>query len=116
MLWTLPNTLLGVIIGLIGLGSPEISHGALNFHCRRGIVRAICEGLRIRAFTLGDCVIYAAKPNAAIRAHEYRHVWQYHILGPLFLPVYFLLLAVRGYYNHPLERDARRYEERITLP
>jgi hypothetical protein len=42
--------------------------------------------------------------------HERRHVLQALWLGPLYLPVYLLLLPVFGYWRHPMEVDARRHE------
>ena len=110
--WSSPNTLVGLLIGALCLAMPEASHGALNYRVRRGPVRWVCDLLGISAFTVGDCILYRAAPRDRIRAHELRHVAQYRLLGPLFLPSYFLMLAVFGYHAHPLERDARRWEAR----
>lgn len=110
-LWNLPNTLLGFLLGGLNLSLPALSHGAANYYFRRSWTCWVCRVLRIRAFTLGDCVFYAGcAASPEIRVHESRHIWQYHMLGPFFLPVYFLLLAAFGYNDHPFERDARRYE------
>ena len=52
--------------------------------------------------------------TAEIIFHEQRHIWQYRWhLYVFFLPVYWLLLIVYSYKNHPYERDARRYAERM---
>lgn len=44
--------------------------------------------------------------------HEGRHVDQWYVLGTLFPVVYGVLLPFYGYHDHPLERDARKAEER----
>ena len=99
--------------GLASLARPDRSHGAINFRLRRGLVLRVCERIGISAFTMGDCVLYAVDPTPALRVHEGRHIWQYRVLGPFFLPVYFLLLLRYGYWEHPLERDARAWEQRM---
>jgi hypothetical protein len=110
LIWNLPNTLLGLLIGSLNFTFPDYSHGAVNFYMKRGPVPAICNFLKISAFTVGECVLYAVPPNPNLRTHEFRHVLQYRVLGPFFLPVYFVLLGLYGYVRHPLERDARNFE------
>ncbi len=111
LLWNLPNTAAGLVLGFAAGGGMPVRVGdTLEFRIHRGPVRWVCAGLNIAAFTVGDCVLYRLPPTAAVRVHERRHVTQYRVLGPLFLPVYFVLLAAFGYWNHPLERDARRVE------
>jgi hypothetical protein len=109
-IWTSPNTALGLITGLLGFGLPRPGYGAINFYLRRGLVHAIARSMGISAFTLGDCIIYLVEPTRNLRVHELRHVTQYHALGPLFLPSYFLMLAFFGYNDHPLEVDAYEHE------
>jgi hypothetical protein len=111
--WTLPNTLLGIALGMLNLSLPRLEAGVLNIYLRRGIVRAVCERIGISAFAMGDCVLYLVTPTENLRVHEGRHIAQYHALGPLFLPVYFLLMAFFGYEWHPLEQDARLHERTI---
>jgi hypothetical protein len=111
--WTSPNTALGLLTGVIGLGLPKPGIGAVNFYLTHGPVRGIARSMGISAFTLGDCIIYLVEPTDNLRVHELRHVTQYHALGPLFLPAYFLLLAFFGYHDHPLEVDAYEHERRI---
>lgn len=41
-------------------------------------------------------------------AHERHHVLQYMVWGPLFIPVYFLLVIPFGYRRRPMERAAIR--------
>ncbi|MGI8905660.1 MAG: hypothetical protein ACR2IE_04120 [Candidatus Sumerlaeaceae bacterium] len=111
--WTLPNTLLGVVLGLLNGTIPQFEAGAVNFYMRRGMVGLVCNKLGISAFTVGDCVLYSADPTPNLRVHEGRHIAQYHALGLLFLPAYFLLLAFFGYEEHPLEQDARLHERTV---
>ena len=111
-LWNLPNTALGVVLGIgVGWTLPRRDGDTIAFLLRRGPVSATCRWLGISAFTLGDCVLYRVAPTPALRAHERRHVTQYRRFGPFFLPVYFALLAGYGYNGHPLEVDARNHPE-----
>lgn len=45
-------------------------------------------------------------------SHECRHVYQYEAAGSIdeFLPVYLYQIATVGYYDAPLEIDARQHE------
>lgn len=112
-LWNATNTVPGLVIGLLNPTCPKWHDETFEFHMNRGLVSAICKRLGISAFTLGDCILYSVPPQRNLRVHERRHVAQYRLFGPFFLPVYFLLLLFFGYYRHPLERDARRHEKRV---
>ncbi len=58
--------------------------------------------------------IYACKDQATNRllAHECRHVFQYEVAGSIaaFLPAYLKEIVENGYFECPLEVDARQYE------
>ncbi|HEU4858133.1 MAG TPA: hypothetical protein VFS86_12640 [Rhodanobacteraceae bacterium] len=102
-LWTAPNSLLGLVAGLIA-----VPFGARPY--RRGPVLVFRLMPRFTgALTLGCVVLhagrsldilvptYTARLRPAARAaqvrladHEHAHVLQYLVLGPLFLPLYFL--------------------------
>ena len=112
-LWTSPNTLLGLLIGFTGLTAPRAEYGVINFYWHKGPVHSVVRRRGISAFTMGDCVIYLVPPTQNLRVHERRHVAQYHALGPLFLPAYFLLMAFFGYHDHPLETDAYEHEQSV---
>ena len=58
--------------------------------------------------TIGFVVVSGRRVESRLMAHERRHVRQYCVWGPLFIPVYLLLAAVYGYRRHPFEVDARR--------
>ena len=118
--WTLPNTLAGLLAGIICCAAgarPHFAEGALAF---RRVPRA--RG----ALVLG-CVIlhggedldaivptYAARRGAAphtqcvrLGDHERAHVLQYLLFGPLFLPLYCVCGGVSA--RNPFERAADRY-------
>lgn len=122
MLWTLPNTVLGLLLGLAGLPfgarmAWERSERAIVF--RRwpwGPGGAITFGNAI--VHTGDsldhsCHTYAHRaghcqqPAVRLGDHERAHVYQYMVLGPLFLPLY---LACGGIsVRNRFERAADRY-------
>jgi len=120
--WTLPNTLAGLVLGLAGLVS-----GA-HMHLRRRDLAIVFHRWPWGpggALTLGNvilhtgdtldssCMTYAHRAGhgeeAAIMLadHERAHVYQYMVLGPLFLPLYLLCggISVRNRF----ERAADRY-------
>ncbi|HEX6330020.1 MAG TPA: hypothetical protein VF129_01850 [Actinomycetota bacterium] len=106
--WTLPNTLLGLTLGLLTFQPPRLHGGAIVFdHGARGI----SHGLRLigrTAMTVGF-VILATKPvEGRLLVHERHHILQYMWWGPLFIPVYFAIVIRYGYRRHPWEAAARR--------
>ncbi len=120
-LWTLPNTLLGLIpagLGLFTGGHARLVRGVVEAH--GGLVTALLllpDRLRFgaspMALTLGHVVL--GRSAAALdltREHERIHVRQYERWGPFFLPAYGLssLLAwLRGehfYRDNRFEREA----------
>lgn len=68
----------------------------------------------MRALTLGHGVSVrsAYATSAKVLSHEFRHIYQYEMLGSirLFLPVYLAEVVQHGYNNAPLEIDARAHE------
>jgi hypothetical protein len=124
MLWTLPNSFLGLLLGVAGmpLGARaqwRVREHALVFN------RWPWPWGTGGALTLGNVIIYTGDELAtpcltyAHRAgrrvdnaillvdHERAHVYQYMLLGPLFLPVYLLCGGVS--VRNPFERAADRY-------
>ena len=122
ILWTLPNTLIGLIGGSVGLlfgASAQFSSRdfALVFHrWPWGPGGAITFGNTIlhTGDTLdSECLTYEHRagrcehPRIKMGDHERAHVYQYMVLGPLFLPVY---LACGGVsVRNAFERAADRY-------
>ncbi|MCD9086947.1 hypothetical protein [Stenotrophomonas sp. SY1] len=121
-LWTSPNTLIGLLIGLVGM-----TGGARMYWSRReyalvfrrwpwGPSGAITLGMVI--LHSGDdlegmCLTYEHRagrcqhPRVRLGDHERAHVFQYMLLGPLFLPLYLLCGGVSA--RNPLERAADHY-------
>ena len=106
--WTLPNTLLGLVLGLLTAQVPRRDGPLLVFdRCPRGLTWLLPKIGRT-AMTVG-CVIVSAVPvEGRLLAHERHHVRQYMRWGPLFIPVYLLLAIPFGYRRHPMERAADR--------
>ncbi len=121
-LWTLPNTLAGLLLGVAGVPFGAHAHVgrrecALVFHrWPWGPGGAITLGNVI--LHTGDtldspCTTYAHRAGLGDEApivladHERAHVFQYMALGPLFLPLYLLCggISVRNRF----ERAADRY-------
>ena len=122
-LWTAPNTLLGLVAGLCCL-----PFGA-RMQWRRGDLAIVFSGVPWRggggAITFGNvilhtgreldvlCLTYAHRagvgiePPVSLAAHERAHVYQYMLLGPLFLPMYLLCGGVSA--RNPFERAADLY-------
>jgi hypothetical protein len=106
--WTLPNTLLGVILGVFNFQAPRLRHGLLLFdRYPRGLNRLMSR-LGRSAMTVGFVILSTKPLEERLLAHERHHVLQYIVWGPLFIPVYFLLAIPFGYRRHPMERAAIR--------
>ncbi len=122
MVWTLPNTVLGLVLG--GAGLP---FGA-RIHWRSRDLALVFHGWRWGpggAMTLGNVIIHTGddldstcttyahragwciEPQVCLADHERAHVYQYMALGPLFLPLYLLCGGVSA--HNRFERAADRY-------
>jgi len=121
-LWTLPNTLLGLAAGLVG-----VCAGARpRWHAReRAVVFTHWPWGPGGAMTLGNVILLKAasldvpcstyahraghcqQPAVRLGDHERAHVYQYLVLGPLFLPVYLLCGGIS--VRNPFERAADDY-------
>ncbi len=122
MVWTSPNSIAGLLVGAIGL-----AFGArMRWHrdLPALVVRQWPWGAG-GALTLGNvimhtgerldraCLTYAHRAGRASESpvsladHERAHVYQYMLLGPLFLPLYLLCGGVSA--RNPFERAADRY-------
>ncbi|QOY64015.1 hypothetical protein INQ40_06075 [Lysobacter sp. H21R4] len=122
MTWTLPNTLLGLALGIAGMpfgarARWRAADLALVFHhWRWGPGGALTLGNVI--IHTGDdldasCLTYAHRAGwgneqpVCLADHERAHVFQYMVLGPLFLPLYLLCGGVSA--RNRFERAADRY-------
>ena len=106
-LWTSPNTLLGLIAGLLTFQRPRSAHGALIFdRAPRGLTALMLRSNRV-AMTVGEVIVSARPVTGRLLAHELHHVRQYRAWGPLFIPAYLALATVYGYRRHPMEIRAQ---------
>ena len=113
-IWTLPNTLLGLWIGLLlarGLPRRAPGHGFWIFDSGGGISPQV-KARGPWATTFGAVVVFwepSVANDPTFLRHEAWHVRQYLRLGPFFLPLYVLFLPFTGWRErHPLERRAYR--------
>ena len=117
LVWVSPNSLLGVLIGMVGLisgGHMQIRCNCLEFH--GGFVAWLLNRLPpqgVMAMTLGHTIIGQTQTGLAFcREHEQVHVRQYERWGPLFIPAYLgcsvlLWLQKRdAYRENPFEIEA----------
>jgi hypothetical protein len=120
--WTMPNTVIGLVAGGVGMAFGAHAHVstrecAIVYHrWPWGPGGAITFGNTI--LHTGDtldapCVTYAHRAGHAqdspivLADHERAHVFQYMVLGPLFLPLYLLCGGIS--VRNPFERAADRY-------
>jgi hypothetical protein len=101
--WTLPNTLLGILVGLCTFQVPRVRHGLLLFDRRPRGLTQLMPKLGRTAITVGFVVVSAAPLEGRLLAHERHHVHQYMAWGPLFIPIYLALALAFGYRRHPME-------------
>jgi hypothetical protein len=106
--WTLPNTLLGLVLGALTFQRPRIHGGAIVFDRGPRGVTAVLPRMRRTAMTVGFVILSSVPVEGRLLVHERHHVRQFMLLGPLFIPVYFALGVPFGYRRHPMERAARR--------
>jgi hypothetical protein len=118
ILWASPYTLVGLLLGVVGLctgGHAQIRGRVIEFY--GGGVKRLLEqfffGEGAMALTLGHTVL--GQTDAALdisREHELVHVRQYERWGPLMGPAYLgcsLVLWLAGrrpYRDNPFERQA----------
>ena len=107
-LWTMPNTLLGLVLGLLTFQAPRAHGGAIVFdRAPRGLTRLL-RAMHRTAMTVGFVIVAAVPVEGRLLVHERSHIRQYMQWGPFFIPVYLLLAIPFGYRRHPMERAARR--------
>lgn len=113
-LWAAPNTLLGLVLGLLAFQRPRSARGILIFD---GPVRGTLWVIRLfrrSAVTYGHVVLSNTRLEGRLLDHELHHVWQYERLGPLYIPLYLLIWVFTGYRRHPFEEAARLAETAST--
>jgi hypothetical protein len=122
MLWASPYTLLGLVLGGVGLctgGRARIRGSAVEFYGGgvKWLLQQFFFGKGAMAFTLGHTIF--GQTDAALdiaRSHEMVHVRQFERWGPLMGPAYLgcsLVLWLKGrrpYRDNPFEREAYEQE------
>lgn len=114
-IWTSPNTLIGLVAGLLTFQRPRLAHGLLLFDAGPRGLTALLRRMHRSAMTLGFVVVSSEPVEGALLAHERRHVRQYRAWGPLFIPVYLGLVVVYGYRRHPMELAAERAAAQYSM-
>ena len=120
--WTLPNTAVGLVAGIAGMpfgariGWRPRELAVVFRHYPWGPGGALTlgntilhtgESLDARCRTYAHRAGHCDEPLVSIADHERAHVFQYLVLGPLFLPLYFVHGGI-GVRNR-FERAADRY-------
>jgi hypothetical protein len=124
IIWALPYTLLGLLLGLIGLctgGHARIRDRVIEFY--EGGIQWLLQqfffGEGAMALTLGHTVLgQTAAALDICRGHELVHVRQFERWGPLMGPAYLgcslvlWLMRRRPYRDNPFEREAFKKGDR----
>ncbi len=118
VIWASPYTILGLLIGMVGVctgGHARIRGRVIEFHggSVKWLLQQFFFGEGAMAFTLGHTVL--GQTDAALdicRDHELVHVCQFERWGPLLGPAYLgcslvlWLMHRRPYRDNPFERQA----------
>jgi hypothetical protein len=118
-LWASPLTVVGALVVLVTWSRAVDRVGpTVVFSPRPGSwFDRFMERGRWAGYCIGDVVVLRSPwvTHAQVRAHEFRHVSQCHVFGPLTIPVWIVGVVVSAcrewraiYLSHPFERDARR--------
>src|SRR5918999_5274637 len=105
-LWTLPNTILGLLLGIVSLQPPRLKGPLIVFDRGARGYSWLIPKFGFSAQTFGFVVISVKPLRGSLYEHERHHVRQYCVLGPLYLPIYGVLFLFHGYRRHPFELEA----------
>jgi hypothetical protein len=108
--WASPNTVIGLLFGLLAFQRPRVTEGILVFDRHPRGSAWMLGRIRRAAITYGHVVVSNRPVQGSLLAHELHHVRQYEHLGPLYLPLYVLIWVFMGYRGHPFEEAARLAE------
>ena len=106
--WTLPNTLIGLIFGALTLSKPRWSGWCVLFDRDARGFASFLRRIHRSAMTLGVVMMGNVPIEGRLRWHEDHHVKQSMWLGPFFIPVYLVVALFTGYHRHPMEKGAER--------
>lgn len=102
-LWTLPNTIFGVVLGLLCFQRPRLVGPLLVFDRGARGYSWLVPVFGFAAQTFGFVVISVRRLDGRLLEHEREHARQYCVWGPMYLPLYGLLFLRYGYRRHPFE-------------
>lgn len=122
--WTAPNTAVGLALGGIGLAFGASVRWrprdlALVFHrwpwgpggamTLGNVILHTGDDLDVRCRTYAHRAGRCVEARVVLADHERAHVYQYMVLGPLFLPLYLLSggISVRNRFEQAADRYAR---------
>src|SRR5215207_7111790 len=79
--WTLPNTLLGLLLGGLTFQAPRAHGGAIVFdRVPRGLTRLL-RAMHRTAMTVGFVIVAAVPVEGRLLVHERHHIRQYMMWG-----------------------------------
>jgi hypothetical protein len=120
ILWVLPYTLFGLLIGIVGLATGakgQILNGVIEFY-GGGIgwlLKLFFWGRGAAALTIGHVILGLNKDYLnSSRNHELVHVRQFErwgiFMGPAYLgcSIFLWLTGKDSYYDNPFEKEAYR--------
>ena len=93
--WASPNTLIGLVLGLLSFQIPRLVRGVLVYD---GPVRGfpwMLRAFRRSGITFGHVVLWNRPLEGSLLVHELHHVRQYERLGPFYIPLYVLIWLCR---------------------
>lgn len=116
MLWAFPNTLIGLLLGAVGMAAGASitlrqRDMALVFHrwpwgpggalTLGNVILHTGDSLDTHCVTYAHAAGQCDEPPIMLADHERAHVYQYMALGPLFLPLYLLCggISVRNRFE-----------------
>lgn len=124
--WASPYTLLGIVIGTLGMlsgGRGRWRDGALEFYggFTRWLVRHLPPGPTTQGMTLGHVILgQTAEGLEACGFHERVHVRQFERWGPAMGPAYLgasawqWMCGRNAYWDNPFERQAYAAERQAA--
>lgn len=122
MLWTASNTVVGLLLAALGCAfgarmrwqSRELAWVVRQWPWGKGgaltlgnVILHTGERLDVFCCTYAQRAGHVVEPAISLADHERAHVYQYLLLGPLFLPLYAMCGGISA--RNPLERAADRY-------
>lgn len=124
MLWASPYSVVGLLLGVLGAAfgarlrwqPSELALVVSRWPWGRGgaltlgnVIVHTGERLDVPCLTYAHRAGRGVEPPVSLADHERAHVYQYMLLGPLFLPLYLLCggISVRNRFERAADRHAR---------